>query len=145
MIRGVTRDDYQGILSLLKQLWPDKTLNEDRTRLVFEHGLQQDIYLCAEIGGEVVGFCSIVIKHSLWQEGKIAYVSELVVDEKVRGNKIGTALLERAMELSEESGCKRIELDSAFHRQKAHEFYSSMGFEKRAYLFSKTLESEGGK
>lgn len=29
--------------------------------------------------------------------------------------------------------------DSAFHRRDAHRFYEQMGFERRAYLFSKEL------
>jgi hypothetical protein len=36
-------------------------------------------------------------------------------------------------------GCKRIELDSAFHRAQAHALYEDLGFEKRAFLFSKVL------
>lgn len=34
---------------------------------------------------------------------------------------------------------KRVELDSGFQREKAHEFYLKLGFEKRAYLFSYML------
>jgi len=30
-------------------------------------------------------------------------------------------------------------LDSAFHTTIAHEFYERLGFEKRAYLFSKEI------
>lgn len=36
-------------------------------------------------------------------------------------------------------GCKRLELDSTFHRTIAHEFYERSGFEKRAYLFSEEI------
>jgi hypothetical protein len=34
---------------------------------------------------------------------------------------------------------KRLELDSAFHRTNAHAFYDKLGFEKRAYLFTKEI------
>jgi glucosamine-phosphate N-acetyltransferase len=34
---------------------------------------------------------------------------------------------------------RRVELDSAFHRKQAHRFYEQLGFENRAYLFSKAL------
>ena len=36
-------------------------------------------------------------------------------------------------------GCKSIELDSAFHRILAHEFYEKNGFIKRAFEFSLDL------
>jgi len=35
--------------------------------------------------------------------------------------------------------CKRLELDSDFHRTIAHDFYEGIGFEKRAYLFTKEI------
>lgn len=38
-----------------------------------------------------------------------------------------------------EMGCKKIELDSGFPRDKAHKFYEKIGFEKKAYLFSRDL------
>ena len=47
-----------------------------------------------------------------------------------------------AIKLAIESGCASIELDSAFHREDAHRFYESQGFENRAFLFSKSLRSE---
>lgn len=37
------------------------------------------------------------------------------------------------------AGCKRIELDSGFHREQAHKMYEHIGFNKRAFLFSKEI------
>jgi hypothetical protein len=34
----------------------------------------------------------------------------------------------------------RVELESAFHRKKAHAFYERQGFENRGYLFSKPIK-----
>jgi len=63
----------------------------------------------------------------------------MVVDESCRGTGIGSSLLEKASDIARLSGCKKIELDSGFPREKAHKFYEKLGFEKRAYLFSKDL------
>jgi hypothetical protein len=38
--------------------------------------------------------------------------------------------------LDREPSFGKLELDSAFHRHGAHNFYEKMGFENRAYLFS---------
>ncbi len=43
-------------------------------------------------------------------------------------------------QIAGDSKCKRIELDSAFHRKGAHRFYESLGYGNRAYLFSKQLD-----
>jgi glucosamine-phosphate N-acetyltransferase len=138
-IRSVTFDDFDSVFELLKQLWSDKKFNKDNTKISFERGLQNDVYICAEDKGKVVGFCSMSVKNSLWEDGEIAYISEIIVDHYARGTGIGTQLIQSIIELANERGCMRIELDSAFHRNMAHQFYESLGFDKRAYLFSLKL------
>jgi GNAT superfamily N-acetyltransferase len=63
----------------------------------------------------------------------------MIVDGELRGKGIGTKLLEKTFETANLRKCKKIELDSGFHREQAHKFYEKIGFEKRAYLFSKDL------
>ncbi len=87
----------------------------------------------------MVGLGSVTIKDNLWQEGMIAYIEEIAVVEDLQGQGIGTQLLERLVLSAREAGCRRVELDSAVHRKKAHQFYEHHGFENRAYLFSKVL------
>lgn len=135
-IRNVTCDDFDSIFELLKQLWTDKEFNRDKTKIAFVRGLQHDIYICAEQDEKVIGFCSMSVKNSLWEDGEIANISELIVDHSARGIGVGTELTRLAIKLVQERGCRRIELDSAFHRNVAHEFYEALGFERRAYLFS---------
>jgi ribosomal protein S18 acetylase RimI-like enzyme len=91
------------------------------------------------MGNRVVGLGSLTVKDNLWQEGKIAYIEEIVVHEDLRGKGIGTQLLEQLVRSAKEAGCRRVELDSAFHRKEAHGFYERHGFENRAFLFSKVL------
>jgi len=138
-IRSVTCDDFDSVFELLKQLWSDKQFNKDNTKISFERGLQNDVYICAENNGKVVGFCSMSVKNSLWEDGEIAYISEIIVDHYARGTGIGTQLIQSITKLANERGCMRIELDSAFHRNMTHQFYESLGFDKRAYLFSLKL------
>ena len=141
VIRESQLSDYQKIYSLLQQLWPGKELHPEKVRMVFERGIRSPIdkYYSAERDGGVVGFCSILIKNSFWQEGYSGYVNELVVDQPFRGQGIGTALINRAFEYAASLDCKRIEMDSAFSREGARQFYEDIGFTKRAFLYSKDL------
>jgi GNAT superfamily N-acetyltransferase len=142
IIRKTMNADFEQIFFLFHQLWPNKELNEAAMRKVFERGLESntDLYTCAEFEGKVIGFCAYGIMNNFWQEGQIAYVYAMIVDDEHRGKGVGSKLLEAAFRSAKEAGCKKIELDSGFHREKAHQFYTEkMGFEKRAFLFSKDL------
>lgn len=142
-IRPTQPTDFEDVLVLLGQLWPDKSLDRTRLREVFDKALasQDCVYLSACEGDRVIGFCTLIIHSSLWQEGVLGHIGELIVDANCRGRGVGTAMLERAAEAARRKGCRRIELDSAFHRTAAHGFYEGLGFEKRAFLFSKSLQS----
>lgn len=141
-IRECRLTDLDDIYTLLVQLWPGKELHKEGVKTVLERGLKShtDQYYCAEIDNKVIGFCSIWIKNSFWQEGSLGYIGELVVDKPLRSQGIGTQLLKKAFKYAEEKGCKRIELDSAFSREEAIQFYETLGFIRRAYLFSRELE-----
>ncbi len=140
-IRAATAGDFDGICRLLQQLWPDKKLDKKALKAVLIRALRssQDIYLCVEADNTIAGFCSLAVKNSLWQEARIGTISEIIVDETLRGQGIGTALLGTISDMARQKGCTRIELDSAFQREEAHRFYEKAGFVKRAYLFSKEL------
>ncbi|WP_297417971.1 GNAT family N-acetyltransferase [Clostridium sp.] len=140
-IRTSYINDFEEIYNLFTQLWPNKELHKKDLLKVFERGLtaDTDYYLSAVENGKVIGFSAFYIANNFWQEGIIAYDYGMIVDEKNRGQGIGKSLIDTACQIAKELGCKRFELDSGFQREDAHKFYESIGFEKRAYLFSKIL------
>jgi len=140
-IRKVTENDFEKVYPLFEQLWPNKELDKDALRTVFNRGVNSctDELFCLEYSSEVIGFCAYAIVNNLWQAGYISYMYAMVVDEKYRGKGFGTMLINEAIQDSKNKGLKRLELDSGFHREKAHEFYMKLGFEKRAFLFSYQL------
>ncbi len=134
-------EDFDGVLALLRQLWPDQPLDRDALRAVYDRALASDsqVYLCAREGERVIGFGSLTMKNNLWQAGYLGHVDELVVDGGSRGQGAGARLLEELLARARERGCRRVELDSAFHREGAQRFYEGKGFEKRAVLFTRRL------
>lgn len=141
-IRKVTENDFEKVYPLFEQLWPNKELDKDALRTVFNRGVcsNTDELFCLDYSNEVIGFCAYAIVNNLWQAGYISYMYAMVVDEKYRGKGFGTMLINEAIQNSKNKGLKRLELDSGFHREKAHKFYMKLGFEKRAFLFSYPLE-----
>ncbi len=140
-IRACTANDYEQIVVLLQQLWPDKVLCNKRLRAAYECGLTSDAqhYLCAVEEGRLAGFCSITLKNNLRAEGTLANLDEMVVNHADRGRGIGNQLLQATIAFARERGCVRVELESAFHRVETHAFYERRGFQKRAYHFSMSL------
>jgi len=137
-IKTATTEDFNNVYPLFEQLWPNKELNREALREVFERGVssQTDELLCAVSDGSIVGFCAYAVVNNLWQEGAIAYVYAMVVDENFRGNGYGSKLMREVIARAKDKGLNRVELDSGFQREQAHRFYQKLGFEKRAYLFS---------
>lgn len=140
-IRETELSDFEKVIELLEQLWPDKELNRNALLKVFSICVRSpdNTYLCAEIDGKMIGFCSFVLRENLRVEGLVAYIDELIIDEYHRRMGFGAELLEAALAAAKKRGCKIVELNSAFYREEAHKFYSKQGFVKRAYLFSKEL------
>jgi len=140
-IRQATEGDFYNVYPLFEQLWPNKELDRVALKEVFNRGVNSntDELLCLIYEKELVGFCAYAIVNNLWQAGYISYMYVMVVDEKHRGKGFGSRLIAESIKESRKRGLKRLELDSAFHREKAHEFYLKLGFEKRAFLFSYPL------
>lgn len=141
IIRKAEESDFEGVFSLLRQLWPAKEINYTDMNKVFVRGLTSgtDEYLCVEDDGKVIGFCAQAIMNNFWQEGIIGYIYAMIIDDNYRGSGIGTTLLQAAYEAAKARGCKKLELDSGFQRLEAHKFYEKNGYLKRAYTFSKDV------
>ncbi|MDR1554336.1 MAG: GNAT family N-acetyltransferase [Prevotellaceae bacterium] len=141
-IRFCTADDYALVFELLKQLWTDVQLNYETLQTVYENALKSDRQklIIGLIDNKIIGFCSLTVKNSLWQSGNLGHIDELVVDENFRKYGIGKKLMDAITKIAKENNCKQTELSSAFHRKEAHQFYENLGYEKRAYLFSKVLD-----
>lgn len=140
-IREATMADFQGMMKLFRQLWPSRPLSEHKLRELFLRiqATPGRRFFCAILHGNLVGLGSISIRDRLLDEGKIAAVDELVVDESVRGRRIGTQLMHFLTDFATQNGCRAMELEAANHRAEAHQFYEKLGFQRRAQLFTRPL------
>lgn len=140
-IRPVVKGDIDSILPLIQQLWPKKKIHLHQIQsLIQQQLLSRNHHLVvAEQQNRVVGFGSLSRKINLWTEGMLGHIDELVVDDREQQRGIGTIILNYIIEMGLQLGCRRIELDSAYHRKQAHQFYQRKGFVNRAILFSKQV------
>lgn len=74
------------------------------------------------------GFALLRFRPALWSEGLEAYLQELYVAPALRGQGIGRALLQRAIDLAREKGADGIDLNTGETDTAARGLYESMGF-----------------
>lgn len=83
-----------------------------------------------ERDGEIVATLQLTFIPGLSRGGmRRALVEAVRVRADLRGQGIGEALMQRAMERAREMGCGMMQLTSDLRRTAAHRFYSRIGFE----------------
>jgi len=79
--------------------------------------------------GAIAGILSLIIYRV--PTGLRSIIEDLVVDEKLRRQGIGEALIRYAIELAREAGADGLSLTSNSQREAANHLYQSLGFELR--------------
>jgi GNAT superfamily N-acetyltransferase len=85
--------------------------------------------LVAELGGEVVGVCQLIVfRHLQARGGLCAEIESVHVHPMHRSCGIGTMLMRAVMKRAQALGCYRVQLTSNEVRHDAHRFYERLGF-----------------
>jgi GNAT superfamily N-acetyltransferase len=94
----------------------------------------------ARIGQRVVGWVHFQLRFSL-TTGPRVEISQIVVDQAMRGKGIGSKLLAMAEEWGRAQGLKKIRLASQVKRTATHRLYVRLGYtiDKTSHVFSKPL------
>lgn len=79
-------------------------------------------------GEPPVGFAQLRYRSSLYEAGPDACLEELWVRPAARGNGLGRALLEAAMDLARAHGATRIDLNTSVDDAVARALYAACGF-----------------
>lgn len=109
-------------------------------RAVEETRRRRGDVLVAEVNGEVVGVCQVMVfPHFQHSGGWCCELESVHVRSDLRGQGIGAKLLEGAEEIARREGCYRMQLTSRNVRLDAHRFYLAHGFEQTSQGFKRTL------
>ncbi len=138
-IRVARPEDAAGIAELLRVIeWfshlREQTFEDNREQVARQLvACQTDnshVVYVAEENGKVVGYVSLHLLPYLFLPGPEGYVSELFVSEQVRGQGIGTQLLEAIQTEALARGCMRLRLVN----NKARESYQRKFYEKHDWI-----------
>jgi ribosomal protein S18 acetylase RimI-like enzyme len=78
--------------------------------------------------GDVVGLCTLVLRRPFFMAAPQAWIPELVVADRARGERIGSALLDSALAAAASEGAYACVLESGPQRAVAHALYAAAGF-----------------
>jgi GNAT superfamily N-acetyltransferase len=148
IIRRATKSDVPRLIEMYQQLSLDNP-REDlgpplpsgyaETFRMIDADPKQHV-LVADLDGRVVGSLVLIIVPNLSHQGTPwAEIENMVVDETVRGRRIGESLVQRAIHIARDAGCYKLTLTSNMRRTEAHRFYERMGFETTHRAFRMTF------
>ena len=139
-IRKATEQDLPNVLALYAEpgLDDDRVLSLSGAQAIFQRMQSYPSYALyvAQIGDTIVGTFALLIMDNLAHLGSPSGVAEdVVVGAKWRGRGIGKDMMAFAIEQCRQAGCYKLALSSNIRRERAHEFYESLGFERHGYSF----------
>lgn len=140
MIRAASRKDAQSIAVLSGQLgYPARVPEvEQRIEQLFESDANR-VWL-DERAGTVVGWLQ-ASKRFLIESEAYVEIAGLVVDDRHRGQGVGSGLVRQAEEWAKQAGFAALRVRTNVLREAAHRFYAKEGFEvvKGQTVFVKNL------
>lgn len=85
--------------------------------------------------GDIVGYLLATSHLTLFANGSVAWIEEVMVDERARLSGIGRRLVDRGEEWAQSIGARYIALAS----RRAGQFYLALGYEDSAVYYRKTF------
>ncbi|WP_394780275.1 GNAT family N-acetyltransferase [Undibacterium sp.] len=130
--------ELRACYAVMKELRPHLENEADFLQRVARMRTQNYRILAAWEGEQVVALAGYRLQENLVY-GKFLYVDDLVTAENARGQRWGAQLLDALNTMAEQTGCKRLALDTAVSNALAQRFYFRQGLLFGAMRFHKLL------
>ena len=141
-VRLARLEDAEALTKLADQLGYPSTVEQVRRRFkTLAEKSDENAVFVAEADGKILGWVHAHLYNLLVDDPEIE-IGGLVVDETVRGQRIGERLMQAAEAWTLAKGCSSVYLRSNVIRTRAHEFYKRLGYSilKSQYAFRKVLK-----
>jgi GNAT superfamily N-acetyltransferase len=129
-------DDLYALLVQFAQSYTPERAAFDRhlPLLLADDGVEPRV---AELGGRVIGYALAFRLLTLYANGAILEIQELMVDPAHRGRGIGQRLVEALAEGARTAGCVELTVPT----RRAAEYYRKLGFVETALYFKRKVDA----
>jgi GNAT superfamily N-acetyltransferase len=134
LIRSASAADIASCAELLgilfaqeAEFFPDPEKQRQGIAMVLDNPDTGKIFVC-EINGQVRGMVMLLFTVSTFLGKKVAILEDMIVSPEFRKNRIGSQLIDYAVDYARRSGYGRITLHTDHENRVAHSFYESKGF-----------------
>jgi PhnO protein len=136
MIKEVSLEYFNEIYKLICEL-ENKQMDKLHFDKVFKYQLADNNYKSYVYiqDNQVVGYISLLIKHTLHHNGLTGEILELIVEPTYRNNNVGKQLIEYVKEVAHCMLLEELELCTSTWREDAHRFYENNDFVMNHYNF----------
>jgi GNAT superfamily N-acetyltransferase len=135
IVRDAADGDLPAVLALLREdvirEVDESALDPVAYRAAFEEILAADHLqlLVGEEGGQLVATAQVTwLRHLTYAGGLKCHVESVRVRSDLRGGGRGRELMRYIVDLAHARGTARVELTTNRQRERAHDFYTSLGF-----------------
>jgi ribosomal protein S18 acetylase RimI-like enzyme len=142
-----TQSDAQAILLLMREYYaedgyPLVAAEGERAVLdLIEHAHLGRLWVARDDSGAVVGYLAVTLGFSLEYRGRDAFIDELYIVERARGQGLGREALRQAEDYCREQRVRALHLEVEPHRKCAQRLYREAGFEDHErHLMTKLLQ-----
>lgn len=136
-IRELDLKELITVYEVLSQLRSDLTYDEFED-LIYEMRYMEYKMIGIMQEKKLITYAGVAILTNLYHKRHL-FVFDFVTDEKHRGKKYGTMMLEYLQDYAKMGMCENIVLSSGFQREDAHRFYEKNGFSKKSFMFLKSI------
>lgn len=102
------------------------------------------VFVACDDDDFVLGYCFCIIEavegSNILRDRKTLYIDDLCVDEKIRGQHVGTDLYNYAIDFAESIGCHNVTLNVWTLNSGALEFYKKLGMKPMKIYMEKNLK-----
>ena len=138
-IRQAQEEDATRIVALLLLLGYETTPSIVEALIANSHRKTDEINVGIR-EGVIVAVMTLIYFDYFPSAEKRCRITAIVVDEHVRDQGIGTALMDYAKARAKAERCKTLEITTSLLRHHTHSFYESRGFRKTSYMYVQELD-----